>query len=250
MKVLIVEDEYPAAKKLEKYLNKYDPNIEVLTITESIEDTVKWLANNQEKVSLIFMDIQLRDGLSFEIFSQIQVSRPIIFTTAYDEYAIDAFRLNSIDYLLKPLTFMGLSQAMKKLSTLKLSLSEVEHRTHAIKNISEKKYKDRFLVKRGNNIQSISTNEVAYFFAEGRTVYLVTQDQKKSIIDYKLQALDEVLDPDEFFRANRSYIINFTAIKNIAVHSNSRLKIHLNIATEDIIVSREKVGEFKVWLDK
>ena len=251
MKVLIIEDEFPAAKKLERYLKKYDADIHIEAIVESIQDAVEWLTTNQESISLIFMDVQLTDGLSFEIFSRVQVTKPLIFTTAYDEYAIDAFKLNSIDYLLKPLTFTNLSQALKKLTALKLSLNDIEDRTQAINVISKKKFKDRFLIKLGNNIQSINSDDVAYFYAEGRTVYLITTENKKTIIDYRLQNLEEILDPEKFYRVNRSYIINYKAIENIAVYSNSRLKINANpVAQEDIIVSREKVRDFKVWLDK
>jgi len=251
MQVLIIEDETPAAQKLERYLLKCDAEIKVVKVIASISESVTWLKQNQERISLIFMDIQLTDGLSFDIFSQVSVTKPLIFTTAFDEYAIDAFKLNSVDYLLKPITFTDLSNALKKLTKLKLSLNDIEDRSNAIQHIAQKRYKDRFLVKLGNNIHSIEIEKISFFYSEGRTIYLVSNDNKKFIIDYKMQDLEEMIDPNQFFRVNRSFIIRLKSISNVAVYSNSRLKIDMSPSSKDeIIVSREKVNAFKEWLDK
>lgn len=244
MNVLIVEDEIPAAEKLERYLKKYSEDIQVLSTTSSIKDTCEWLFENQTKLDLIFMDIQLTDGLSFEIFRHIYVEKPVIFITAFDEYAIDAFKVNSIAYLLKPITFMDLSSALHKLdhmggSTLNKVVSELR----------QKQYKSRFMVKVGEHIRSIKISETAIFYAEGRTVYLVNTDQRKFIIDFKMEELEEMLDPKEFYRLNRSFIVNINAIEEVLVYSNSRLKVlSKNEFDKEMIVSRDKVAEFKNWL--
>ncbi len=251
MKVAIIEDEKLAAEKLDRYLKKYDAEIEVLAQLTSIEASVSWLSEHQQELDLIFMDIQLIDGLSFEIFHALSIKRPVIFTTAYDEYAIDAFKVNSIDYLLKPISFMDLSKALKKFEGLKQQFSPSENISAAIQQISDKaQYKDRFLVKRGNHIQSIPTGEIILFYAEGRTAFLLTQAGKKYIIEYKLEDLENMVDPRSFFRVNRSFIICIRGIKDILMYSNSRLKISPVVELDkEIIVSREKVKRFKAWLE-
>ena len=249
MRVVIIEDENLAADKLARYLLKYDAEVLVLDKLSSISEAVIWFQNNQ-KYDVVFMDIQLTDGLSFEIFNQVQITKPVIFTTAFDEYAIDAFKVNSIDYILKPITFTDVSKAMTKLKKMQHVFSSTDQIQTAVKEISEKKIKDRFLVRLGNHIHSIKTEEIALFYAEGRTVYLITNEKKKYILDYKLESLEEVLSSTEFFRVNRSFIINISDIKDVLVYSNSRLKISLKVFNEkDIIVSREKVAAFKMWLE-
>jgi len=250
MKVLIIEDEQPAAEKLKRYLLKHDPTIEICSTLTSVESSIKWLNTNQGVLDLIFMDIQLEDGLSFEIFSSIKVNTPVIFTTAYDEYAIDAFKVNSIDYLLKPITYTDITQSIQKLESLKKSFAHGESINEAIIKLPEKKYKDRFLVKQGNYIHSLKVGDVDYFKSDGRTVYLYNNLKKKFIIDYKMQELEEVLNRHAFFRVNRSFIININAIKNVSVFSNSRLQLHLVQDSDEIVVSRDRVGDFKVWLDR
>jgi len=194
------------------------------------------------------MGIQLSDGLSFDIFNQTQVNKPVIFVTAFDEYAIDAFKVNSIDYILKPLTFTDVSKALTKFKNLKNYLPT--HIEQAKKAFVQKNYKDRFLVRMGNHIHSIKTNDIALFFAEGRTVFLVTQDSKKYILDYKLEDLSNVLQPKDFFRTNRTFILNLNAINDVIMYSNSRLKIVTKVGTEkDIIVSRDRVSDFKKWFE-
>ncbi len=248
MNVLIVEDETPAAEKLERYLKKYSEDIQVLNTTSSIGDTCDWLSENQPSLDLIFMDIQLTDGLSFEIFNRITVEKPVIFITAFDEYAIDAFKVNSIAYLLKPITFMDLSAALQKLDQMKKQLGG-DTLNKVVSKLSQKQYKSRFMVKVGEHIRTIQVGEIALFYSEGRTVYLVNTDQRKFIIDFKMEELEEMLDPKEFYRLNRSFIINIHAIDEVLVYSNSRLKVLSKIKFDkEMIVSRDKVSDFKDWL--
>jgi two-component system, LytTR family, response regulator len=254
MKVIIVEDEVPAAEKLERYLHKYDSSITVTARFDSVTNSVAWLKENQDSIDLIFMDIQLIDGLSFQIFQQVQVKKPVIFTTAFNEFALDAFKVNSIDYLLKPITFTDLSSALKKLENLKQQFQWNNEKTgkveNAFSNIKTKEYKNRFMVKLGEHIRSITADQISVFYADGRDVYLVTNQNRKFIIDYTLEALEDILNPSTFFRLNRTFILNINAIKDVLVYSNSRLKITLQQDFDkEIIVSREKVGEFKEWFD-
>lgn len=254
MKVLIIEDEAPAAEKLERYLRKYDPSIVIVAVIDNAAGAVEFLKGS-EKPDLIFMDIQLRDGLSFQIFQQVSVRTPVIFTTAFNEFALDAFKVNSIDYLLKPITFTALTASMQKLASMKeaFSADDLSRSMSAVLNGSPLKtrdYKTRFMVKLGEHIRSITSEQITVLYADGRDVYLVTQQNRKFIIDYTLEALEEVLDPAQFFRPNRTFIININAIKDVLVYSNSRLKVTLTLEFDkEIIVSREKVGEFKQWFD-
>jgi DNA-binding LytR/AlgR family response regulator len=254
MKVIIVEDEIPAAEKLERYLQKYDPAIEVLARFNSVQSTVSWLKENQTIVDLIFMDIQLTDGLSFQIFQQVQVQKPVIFTTAFNEFALDAFKVNSIDYLLKPITFTDLAGSLKKLEGLRQQFQWNKDQTEKVQQafsvLKTKEYKNRFMVKLGEHIRSITTDQISLFYADGRDVYLVTTQNRKFIIDYTLESLEDILDPVLFYRLNRTFILNINSIKDVLVYSNSRLKITLTQEFDkEIIVSREKVGEFKDWFD-
>jgi len=251
MNVVIIEDEAPAAEKLERYLNRYDKEIVVLATLTSITGSANWFKNNLAKVNLIFMDIQLTDGLSFSIFKEVEITKPIIFTTAYDEYAVKAFDVNSIAYLLKPISFSDLSAALKKYKSLKKS--SVENSMHRFKELLEdietkKAYKTRFMVKIGGYIRSILTEQIVYFYAEGRNAYISTKEGRNLIIDYKLEELESLLNPQKFFRVNRTFIVNIDYITEVLVYSNSRLKIIAELPPDkEIIVSREKVGAFKQW---
>lgn len=254
MKVVIVEDEVPAAEKLERYLSKYDSGIQVLAKLESVSAAAAWLRDHQDSVDLIFMDIQLVDGLSFQIFQQVKILRPVIFTTAYNEFALDAFKVNSIDYLLKPITFTDLSASLHKFASLKAQFSHGEEQSQriqqAISNAQPTVHKKRFMVKVGEHIRSITADQINMLYAEGRDVYLVTNQGKKFIIDYTLETLEDILDPHMFFRINRTFILNINAIKDVLIYSNSRLKITMvQDFDKEIIVSREKVNEFKTWFD-
>jgi len=254
LNVLIVEDETPAVEKLERYLQKYSAEINVKGVCDSIESAVTWLQANQSSIDLVFMDIQLKDGLSFGIFQKVNVHKPVIFITAYNEYALEAFKVNSIDYLLKPVTFPDLSASLQKLENLRDQLVMNESKLEKIKSLAvqttAKSFKARFMVKVGDHIRSITTDQVILFYADGRDVYLVTQQLRKFIIDFTLEALEEVLTPNSFFRVNRTYIISIHFIQDVVMYSNSRLKIAtIPVWDREIIVSREKVSEFKDWFD-
>ncbi len=253
LNVLIIEDEVPAAEKLERHLSKYSTGIKVIAVIPSVEKAVPWLRENQSQVNLIFMDIQLLDGQSFEIFKQVNVEKPVIFITAFNDYALEAFKVKGIDYLLKPVSFTDLSTSLNKLQDLAAKLSwdkKLEMLRETVNTLPQKNYKSRFMVKLGDHIRSITAEQIALLYADGRDVYLITNENKKFIIDYTLENLDELLDPKLFFRANRGYIVNIAFIQDVMVYSNSRLKILPAIKWEqEIIVSREKVNEFKSWFD-
>lgn len=255
MNVLIIEDEKPAVEKLEEMLRTYDPEIEVTGRCSTVEQAVNWLENNHHKADLLFIDIQLTDGVSFEIFERTEVNIPVIFITAYNEYAIQAFKLNTIDYLLKPLNYDNLYRSMEKIKVLRENLPANKERIQ-YDELSRmllqmnKSYKTRFLVKVGDHIRSVKTSNIALFYAEGRTVFLLTNKQNKYIVDYKLEELEGQLNPEMFFRTNRSFIVNINAISDVVVYSNSRLKIELNQTFEkEILVSREKVSILKTWFE-
>ena len=253
MKVVIIEDEAPAADKLTRYLTRYDNNIEVITTLDSVSSAVSWFKKNLEQVELVFMDIQLSDGLSFSIFKEVDITKPIIFTTAYDAYSLKAFEVNSIAYLLKPITFQDLSTALEKHKSLQKFSAEssIHHFKELLQDINTKKaYKTRFMVKIGGHIRSILAEQIVYFYAEGRNAYISTSEGRNLIIDYKLEELETLLDPNKFFRVNRTYIVGIDSITEVLVHSNSRLKIITTLPSDkEIIVSREKVGVFKQWFD-
>jgi len=228
--------------------------VQVLARLTSVADSVKWLQKNQDEADLIFLDIQLIDGLSFQIFQQVEVRKPVIFITAFNEFALDAFKVNSIDYLLKPITFTDLSASLKKLELLREQLSWSENKTEQLKEVfatpKTKDYKTRFMVKLGDHIRSITADQISLFYAEGRDVYLVTNQARKFIVDYTLETLVDLLEPSVFYRVNRSFILSIHAIKDVMMYSNSRLKITLTQDFDkEIIVSREKVNEFKEWFD-
>jgi two-component system, LytTR family, response regulator len=255
MKVLIVEDELPAAEKLRLMLEQYDPDIEIAGICTSVTETVAWLGNTQNQADLLFLDIQLSDGTSFDIFDKVEVNKPVIFITAYNEYAIKAFKVNSIDYLLKPLIYDDLHRSLEKMKVLRENLPPVPERFQ-YDEISRlllqmnRSYKNRFMVKVGDHFRSVRSDNIALFYAEGRTVFLITNRQNKYTVDFTLEQLESVLDPDMFFRPNRTYIINIGAIRDVVMYSNSRLLIQLNQDHEgEIIVSREKVAPLKVWFE-
>jgi DNA-binding LytR/AlgR family response regulator len=255
MKVLIIEDEKPAAEQLKRHLKRFDPDIEIVDVLDSIDKSIDWFRESKNMANLVLMDIHLVDGLSFEIFNHVTVNQPVIFTTAYNEYAIQAFKVNSIDYILKPVTYDALYDSLIKLEKMRENLPSSKQRLE-MEELSEvlsqlqNRFKTRFMVKVGDHIRSITTDKIIMFFAEDRFVYIFTNDNRKLIVDYRLEEIDEMLNPAEFFRANRSFIININSIKDVIVYSNSRLKIVLNIDFEkEIIVSRERVIQFKNWFN-
>ncbi len=252
MKVLIIEDEPLAAERLKMLLHHFDPSVQVEDVIDNVEDAVEFF-NTRPHPDLLFLDIELADGISFGIFSKVQVHCPVIFATAYDQYAIEAFRLFSIDYLLKPVTAEAIARAVNKyravtqsavLSKEVLDMIQASHKPHP-------GYKNRFLLKTGTRMFFKDTSDVAYFYAVDKTVYLVTKDGNRHTIDYTLEKLQELLDPAEFFRLNRSIICSVTSIKEIKTHFNSRLKIALKAGaqTDEAIVSRDRVQAFKAWAE-
>jgi DNA-binding LytR/AlgR family response regulator len=248
MKILIVEDENLAAKRLIALVKEQLPEAQIFGNIDTITASVKWLQNNPEP-DLIFLDIQLADGISFEIFDKVKVSAPIIFCTAYDHYAIKAFKLNSIDYLLKPIDPDELKQAIFKFEAGKrepvISMDQIKNLLHQ----AQQTYKSRFLVKQGERIQTIDTQDVSFFLSEDKVTLLQNRQGKRFIIDYTLDEVQNMLNPESFFRISRKYIVSVSAIKEVFSYSNSRLKIHLeNCSDNDILVSREKTGHFKSWL--
>ncbi len=254
MKVLIIEDEAIAAEKLAHLIKKHDPDIEILDFIDSIKNAIKWLSGNPQP-DLIFLDIYLSDGLSFEIFTQIPVHVPIVFTTAYNEFAIKAFELNSIAYLLKPIKSEDVSRSLEKFKAIRKTyispLNSVDFES-LIERVTQKKknYKERFLVKVGQKIHSIPVDDIAYFYTESKVVFLVTHDNRKMPVDYYLDNLAELLDPKEFMKINRQFIVRHGAIGSMYPFSNSRIKITLQPPTKkDIIISTEKSSDFKHWLD-
>jgi len=249
MKILLIEDERPAANRLRQLIQQILPNAETLENLDSITSAVEWF-NTHSSPDLIFCDIQLADGLSFEIFEKVNISSPIIFTTAFDQYAIKAFKLNSVDYLLKPIDPKELENAIEKFHSLQLKNNIDLSQIKELLQPQSKEFKSRFMVKFGEKIQSVLTTETAFFYSEERITFLQTNEGKKYILDYTLDQLENMLDPKYFFRLNRKYIASFGAIAEIHTYSNSRLKIKLSdCADNDILVSREKVGALKEWLD-
>lgn len=250
MKILIIEDEKPAARLLQRKLEKLD--LQVDTLLHSVEESLQWFQENKHP-DLIFLDIQLSDGLSFEIFEQIEIKSAIIFTTAYDEYALRAFKLNSIDYLLKPIDDDDLSVAITKFKNQfqKSSLSSLDFEAirRMLVNPVERTYKQRFTIKIGEHLKMISIDEIECIYSENKGTYLHTVDNRDYLIDGTLDSLEKELHPQHFFRVSRKFIIPLKSIKDILVYSNSRLKVVLPTYKEDeIIVSRERVNDFKEWL--
>jgi DNA-binding LytR/AlgR family response regulator len=252
MKVLIIEDEPQAAQRLEALMKTLVPGVHILDKIDSIKRAVAWVASHP-KPDLIFMDIQLADGISFLIFEQCQIQSPVIFVTAYDAYALKAFKVNSIDYILKPVDQDELSAALKKFELL--SGSDVRTKT-ALENIDQavqmltKKFKTRFMIKVGEHLRTIEANTILYFFSQDKATFCYTTDNRQLILDYTLDQLEEMVDPTIFFRINRKFLVATQAIQDIISYTNSRLRLVVKGSTDnDIIVARERVQEFKEWLD-
>jgi len=247
---IIIEDEKPAARLLQRKLEKL--NIQVGVMLHSVEESIAWFSNNPHP-DLIFLDIQLSDGMSFEIFEKVTIKSAIIFTTAYDEFALRAFKLNSIDYLLKPIDEDDLEQSVSKFKErfpkkekLQLDFDEIKK---MLGNPCEKEYKKRFTIKIGQYLKVIMIEEIECFFSENKGTYIHTFDNRNYLIESTLEVLEQELDAKKFYRINRKFIIPIKAIKEIVVYSNSRLKVILPSYGEDeVIVSREKVSDFKNWI--
>lgn len=250
MKVLIIEDERPAAHKLIRLLEEADKQIEVIGVLGSIEHAINWLSDNPAP-ELIFMDIQLEDGISFEIFETCKIQTPVIFTTAYDEYALKAFKVNSVDYLLKPIAPDALKAALEKFNSFH-RLQANYYRIESIISQLQPQRKERFLIKVGEHYRSVPTSSVSCFLIMERNTFIRTDTGKEYAIDHSLDKIEQLVDPVLFFRVNRNFIVNFHAIRDIVAYSSNRLKVVLSnrIEKEDILVSRERVAEFKEWMDR
>lgn len=251
MKVIIIEDEKPSARRLQRMLNKLDLEADVML--HSVEESISWFENN-EHPDLIFLDIQLSDGLSFEIFEHIEIESAIIFTTAYDAYALQAFKLNSIDYLLKPIDEVELAKAVKKYQERLPNQQSVTLDFDDIKkllvNPIDREYKKRFSLKVGQHLKLIQIEDIECFFSENKGTYIHTNEGRNYLIDTTLELLEQELDPQTFFRINRKFFVNIHAIKDMVSYTNSRLQIKLNTYKDDeVIVARERVKDFKAWLE-
>ncbi|MCY7359084.1 MAG: LytTR family DNA-binding domain-containing protein [Rudanella sp.] len=253
MNVLILEDEQPSAQRLRELCLELEPGASVVATLDSVAAAQAWLKTHLEP-DLILVDIHLADGSGFEVFRQVSVSSSLIFTTAYDQYAIEAFKLNSLDYLLKPIDRAELKRAFQKYHHWQTRRSETPSRAESFvmppRPVGQP-YKQRFLVRFGDHLQYKSVDEIAYFYAEDKVVYLVTEDGKRFIVDYRLEQLEEVLEPVHFFRINRKFVARIGAIQRIKSLLNGRLQIFLKpVPGEDLFVSRERATELKAWLDQ
>ncbi len=250
MNIIIIEDEKPAARLLQRKVEKL--GLEVNQMLHSVEEAIAWFQNNNHP-DLIFLDIQLSDGLSFEIFEKVEIKSSVIFTTAYDEYALRAFKLNSIDYLLKPIDEDEMETAINKFKLQQakpeIQQFDFEQIKRMLVNPAEKTFKTRYTVKIGQHLKIITTDEIECFYSENKGTYIHTIDNRDYLIDSILEVVENELNPKDFFRVSRKFIVPLKAIKEIQLHSNSRLKVILPTYKEDeVIVSREKVQEFKTWL--
>lgn len=247
MKSIIIEDEKPAARYLLRLLQ--NQGIEPLAMLHSVKEAVQWFKENPEP-DLIFLDIQLGDGISFEIFEQVQPKSSIIFTTAYDEYALKAFKFNSIDYLLKPINEIDLKRAVAKFNEKNAPVmwDAFQLKSLLINNF-ENKYRERFLVKIGSNLKTIDTENISCFYSKNKGTYLCHENREYPI-EQTLNDLESQLNPKDFFRISRNAIVNLRFIENITTHSGSRYQLFIKNVEEELIVSRERVNDFKIWLEK
>ena len=259
MRILIVEDEELAVKKLQKTLTAVDATASVIGVTDSIKATVDWLQTNQQP-DLILMDIELADGQSFEVFNLTEVKSPVIFTTSYDEYALKAFKVNSVDYLLKPVQKEELQAALQKYRHLHATANDgngkadinLENLVRELQQkLQPKEFRKRFLVKHAQKLVSVEIDEIAYFYSDGRLNFFKTSDNKKYVVDYTMDELEDMLDPEKYFRISRSFYVSVSSIDKIDDYFGNRLILQLKPAVDkEALVSREKVTEFKKWMGK
>ncbi|HEX5025087.1 MAG TPA: LytTR family DNA-binding domain-containing protein [Agriterribacter sp.] len=259
MKILIVEDEELAVKKLQKALAGLDVSCEVVGVTDSIKSTAGWLEKHPSP-DLILMDIELADGQSFEIFNITQVKSPVIFTTSYDEYALKAFKVNSVDYLLKPIQKEELQAALDKYRNMKSSYNNnaaepgvnIDNLVKELQlKLQPKEYRKRFLVKQGQKLVSVDIGDIAFFYSDGRLNFFKTTDNKKFVVDYTMDELEDMLDDQKYFRISRSFYVSIGCIDQIHDYFGNRLILHLKPEVDkEALVSREKVTDFKKWMGK
>jgi DNA-binding LytR/AlgR family response regulator len=256
MNVLIIEDESLSARRLEKMLTEYDPTIQVLAKLPSVVKTLRWFSEHQAETppDLVFMDIHLEDDNAFRIIEETQLALPIIFTTAYDQYALQAFKANSIDYLLKPINTDELTAAVDKFKRYQGALSTSTRNVDALVELLKKPvatYKDRFMVTIGPKIQSIPTDQIAYFFYDQKATWVQTVEGRPIAMDYSLEKLTTLLDPKRFFRVNRAFLLAHDSIKTIHSYSEGKLKLDLRPSPrQEVYVSSDRVADFKAWLGK
>lgn len=249
MNVLIVEDELPAYNRLEKMLRELLPDVNILAHMDSISGTQKWFQENPVP-EIVFMDIHLADGSAFDLLEEIDIKAPIIFTTAYDEHAIDAFKVSGIGYLLKPIKKTELKAALDKLNNIKkiFSISK-DQQDHLLESLKPVEYKKRFMVRFGDHIKTVPTSEIAYFYSENKATFAKTLEGKTYPIDNNLEGIEKILDPNEFFRINRQYIISLDSIAEMKTYSKARVLVKLKPEVKDPpLVSSERSASFKLWL--
>lgn len=247
MRILIIEDEQPAAERLETLLRQLVPGMQLLAVLRRVDEAIDWFTNTTAAPELIFTDVQLPDGLSFQIFNRFPPQVPVIFVTAFDQYALDAFRVNGIDYLLKPINVTELDRSLQRARSRQAAPAKL---TELGKQWGQKAYKSRFMVKLGEHLRAVSVEQILLFYAEGRTVFLYTTEGRRFIVDFTLDQLEDALDPARFYRINRSFVVALHAIQEVVVYSSNRLRIVTQPAfAEELIVSREKVGPFKTWYE-
>jgi two-component system, LytTR family, response regulator LytT len=254
MEVLIIEDEQLGVEKISRLLTSIDPSIEIVGNTRSIKSSTEWLLQHKHP-DIILMDIELTDGQSFEIFNHVAIKSMVIFTTSYDEYALQAFKVNSVDYLLKPIKREELKNALDKYQQWQQKFSttsvNIEHLIRELKQQQSKTWRSRFLVKQGQKLVSVETGDIAYLYAEGRLSYFITWDKQKYVLDYTIEELEQMLNPEQFYRANRAFIIQVKAVSQIHNYFNGKLKLELQPSTDkEVLISREKATEFKDWMGK
>ena len=252
IKVLIVEDEPLAAAQLAALIAGIKPEAQIQAVCDTVESTINWIEQN-DAPDLAFFDIHLGDGLCFDIFKKTNFSSPIIFTTAYNKYTLQAFKVNSIDYLLKPIDKDELKQALSKFDKTSLHSSQPitgEQMQNIIQSILKKEYKQRFLVKIGTHLKAIQANQIAYIYSFQKGTYMKLYDNKNYLLDQSLETIEELVDPQNFFRINRKYLIALDAVTDVSIYSNSRLKLKVKCSDDDdFYVAREKVKSFKNWLE-
>ncbi len=248
MNVVIIEDESPAYKRLAKLLLEIDPTINILTQLESVETASNWFAENPAP-DIVFLDIHLADGSGFDLLKQVSVNCPVVFTTAYDQYAMEAFKVSSIDYLLKPVKKEELAGSLEKLREFKKLFSKPTEESHAGAGTGNKDYKKRFVIRFGEHIKTLQTEDIAYCYSENKVTFARSFDGRNYPMDSNLDALEHMLDPEHFFRINRQYLINLKAIEEMKTYTKARVIIRLQPAVkEPPVVSSERAADFKLWL--
>ncbi|WP_258101997.1 LytR/AlgR family response regulator transcription factor [Marinoscillum pacificum] len=252
LKVVIIEDEAPAFRRLQKILEEAEPDVEIVEVLDSVEEAVNWISKH-EAPDLYFMDIQLSDGISFEIFEKVRIMSPVIFTTAFDEYMLKAFKVNSVDYLLKPIKSEDLKNSLVKLNGLKTHFTSSSTDLHeVVKQIrmDTVEYKSRFLIKLGDKMIAVETNQISYFQTRNGVVHMTTKGSRNYFMDQTLDELETVLNPSKFYRANRQFIVSFDAIHTVHKYHKGKLLVEVTPKSKDeVVVSAEKATKFKQWLD-